>query len=389
MKKVRIAFVGAGGYAGTCLKALLDDVPKAMYTLAGVADPYIEQASLYRYFVDNHIPAYNTVDALLDNAGADAVYIASPVAYHTRQCLLAIKHRCAVFCEKPLAPRMEDVLRLQRAHATSRLPFGVGFQWSFLPAFIRAKQDIINGVYGRPVMLKSLVAWQRNKDYYATSTWKGRIRDAEGNWIMDSVATNAAAHHLHNIFFMLGDELDAAAMPVSAKASLRRANPIESFDTCSIMGAFDSGARFLYLATHSADSNIQPMLSYTFEKGQIDLDMNVPQPVLRGMAGGRTIEYGRARGPHEERIKLISFLEACAGGQTMLSGIRSVIPYTRVTNALFETARIRPFPSQSIMRTDPQAGCFVKGLGELFLQCFKSGKPPANENAEWEDTVLF
>jgi hypothetical protein len=64
--------------------------------------------------------------------------------------------------------------------------------------------------------------------YYQRSFWSGRIKDDNGNWILDSVASNATAHYIHNMFYVLGNEVDKSAVPVEVAAELYRANNIEN-----------------------------------------------------------------------------------------------------------------------------------------------------------------
>lgn len=77
----------------------------------------------------------------------------------------------------------------------------IGYQWAYSTAIQSLKTDIMNGVFGKAVRLKTLVLWPRNKKYYARS-WAGKVKDEEGRWVLDSVAANATAHYLQNMFFL-------------------------------------------------------------------------------------------------------------------------------------------------------------------------------------------
>ena len=192
------------------------------------------------------------------------VLIASPIHMHREQCILAMQHGAHVLCEKPLAPIVQDALAIRDAAAKYNKKLGVGFQMSFCDPIQNLKKDIRAGLLGAPRSLRSYVSWQRFDSYY-NSPWKGRVRDAQGHWILDSILTNATAHYLHNTFFVLGSEQDSAAMPQSLRVELYNGKGIETFDTAFVQGEFAGGSDFFIAVTHSGDRNIDPVLRYEFE----------------------------------------------------------------------------------------------------------------------------
>ena len=180
-----------------------------------------------------------------------------------------------------------DALEQERKRLDRQL--GVGFQWSFSQTMGRLKEDILAGVYGRPKMLKTFISWPRALSYYGSSTWKGRVRDGKGGYILDSIVTNAAAHYLHNIFFLLGSTMETAAYPERVEAELYRAKQIESFDTCILRGCA-GGGRFLYVASHATQLNLEPSFCYEFEKGAVVFNQDAQDNCVTGrLSDGRTI----------------------------------------------------------------------------------------------------
>ena len=55
----------------------------------------------------------------------------------------------AVYCEKPLAESVSSARSIARAVAASGSPFGMVFQYRFVPAILRAKQLVDEGRLGR------------------------------------------------------------------------------------------------------------------------------------------------------------------------------------------------------------------------------------------------
>lgn len=383
MEPIKVAFAGAGGYADTCLGLLLNDIPQEEYKLVGIADPFASRAPRFPFFKEKKIPLYDTVEDLFAEQTVDALYIASPIPFHRRQCEAALAHGCAVLCEKPLTARYEDAMDLRSLSAQYGRPLGVGFQWSFAPSVLRAKQDILSGVYGRAVTLKALISWPRFDDYYNNSKWKGRITDADGNPVFDSVVTNATAHYLHNIFFMMGPRIDRSELPAQVWGSVYRAKPIESFDTCFLKGKFPNGADFLFLSTHSGDDNIHPIVEYTFEKGVIRIDENDATPCVRGYVDGKEICYGDVSTPEVNSYKIKALLACVRDGSPLTCPVDAVLPHQAVCTAIFDQLAVREFPKNLVYHTSNPDGRFVNGLCRDLRTCFAAGQTPGEAGCGW------
>ena len=52
---------------------------------------------------------YTNLEQLLKDDVVDAMYIASPNAYHAKQAILCLNHQKHVLCEKPLASNLKEV----------------------------------------------------------------------------------------------------------------------------------------------------------------------------------------------------------------------------------------------------------------------------------------
>lgn len=380
---IKIAFAGAGGYADYCLGLLLDFVPQEDYELVGIADPYARKAPRANFFQEQGIPLYDTVEELFDAQKVDALYVASPITFHKDQCEAALDHGCAILCEKPLTACYRDTLSLREKWLQSRVPFGVGFQWSYAPAILQAKKDILAGRYGRAVALKAYISWQRFDSYYTDSSWKGRITDVGGNLVNDSVVTNATAHYLHNLFFMMGETLDQSAMPLQVKGSVYRAKPIESFDTCFLKGTLPGGAEFLFLSTHSGDRNTDPVVEYHFEKGVIRIDANDRIPQVRGCIDGEEIQYGSVSNPENDSEKVKAFIAAVKDGAALTCPIDAVLPHQTVCDAVFRQLAVQSFPQELLVRTADPAGWFVKDLCRDLERCFETLQTPFEAGCGW------
>lgn len=208
---IGLLLVGLGGYGGYCYQLLKNYVPDSRYTLCGIVDPVAEKAPLYQEIKEKGIPVFPDTEAFFRQGRADLVLIASPIPYHCQQTVSCLEHGAHVLCEKPIAATVQDCERMRQAARQTGKLLAVGFQWSFSNAVLQAKKEIMEGLYGKPLRLKAYISWKRYDEYYQNG-WKGCVADAQGRWILDTVASNATAHYLHNLYFMLGDRLDSSAM---------------------------------------------------------------------------------------------------------------------------------------------------------------------------------
>ena len=79
--------------------------------------------------------------------------------------------------------------------------------------------------------------------------------------VYDSVVSNATAHYIQNILFLLGETMEASASLRNTHVEAYRANDIESFDTCVISSEVGE-AHVYYAASHSVNYLINPVMRY-------------------------------------------------------------------------------------------------------------------------------
>lgn len=87
-------------------------------------------------------------------------------------------------------------------------------------------------------------------------------------WLLDSVASNAAAHYLHNILFLTGNEMEISADPIKIEAEVYRANPIEMFDTCALRIRTADDAELLFYAAHAVPKKQERVPEFIIEGEQ-------------------------------------------------------------------------------------------------------------------------
>lgn len=343
MKKVKMAISGIGGYGDYCLGLMERFVDPESCELVAAIDPFYEKAPRAEKLREAGVPLFRDLEEFYAENSCELLLIASPIHLHKQQCLTAFAHGSNVLCEKPLAPILQDAHEIDEAARKAGVKLGVGFQMSFCRPIQELKRDILSGLLGKPLMLKSYVSWQRYDSYY-NSPWKGRLRDRNGNLVLDSIITNATAHYLHNTCFVLGEDMTSAQMPVSLSAELYNGKGIQTFDTAFLRGSFADGCQFYLAVTHSGDRNIDPVLRYEFENAVVTASGNDDSAeIIATFRDGTTKNYGAALGEYHVAEKIRSMIAATADPEKAVAcTAQTILPQLTVCNAIVEYGRSPP-----------------------------------------------
>ena len=384
VKPVDVVLVGASGYGGYYIGQFRED-PDMGATIRAVVDPFVSSSPHLPWLREQGIPVFDRLEDFYDSGGrAELVVISSPIQFHRGQAEAAMEHGAAVLCEKPICACAADAVALREIWERTGVPFGVGFQWSFSVTMETLKRDILAGMFGKPLALKTIVSWPRGDAYFDPRGWKSKRTDKDGEAINDSIVMNATAHYLHNMLFLLGAEMDTAACPETVSGSLYRARDIETFDTCFLRGSFADGCTLLFCASHVAERRIDPRFEYRFEKGTVFFDENT-DGVVRAVFRDQSVKaYGEPQSDAEIRRKLLAMVDAARTGKRPMCGIGAALPHLRVCDALLRGMDIAAFPTELIaIRTAEPAGLYVKGLDKAMESFYRTTQPPGESSTSW------
>lgn len=368
---VKILLAGIGGYASLFVNALLD-TDRTDVELVGCADPFPDSCPRLAQLRQKSIPVFPDMESFFAaGLSADLCVIGSPIHFHARQIQYALSKGCHVLCEKPLCGDASDIPSLLNARNLAGRHVSIGYQWSCSQAILSLKRDVLDGLFGAPVLLKTLVLWPCKRDYYERgSKWAGRLRAPDGSLILDSIANNAGAHYLHNMLFLLGESMDRSAMPEKLTAVLGRAHPIENYDTASIEMVMSGGTRLLYLGSHASIEAHNPTFRYEFEKAVVE--MKPEDKIIRAAFKDGTVkEYGN---PFADKERKLWMAVECAKNPSEKPScpLEAAIPHTRCI-ALAQEFPIQDFPKERIKETAEGDGIGVSGLYGEFLRAYEDG----------------
>ena len=369
MKKTSILCVGIGGYANTYLSSVLKQ-ENPDFEIVGMVEVAPERCPFYPQLRDMGVPLYASMEDFYREKTADLAIITTPIHLHTRQILCALENGSNVMCEKPLSGvSADEQLIAVKSEETGKFVI-IGYQWSYSQAITDLKEDIMQGLYGAPLFLKSLILWPRGNSYFTRGTgWAGKRTLADGTVVNDSVASNATAHYIHNMLYVTGGAVGKSSEVVSLQADLVRLNKIENFDTLTARMELDNGAKAIYIASHATRDNVDPVLEYRFEKGTVTYG-NGQTDIIGTFADGTVKNYGD---PYLNTNNKVYEAIAQARGEsfTPRCGVKAAAAQVRCIEKLQENP-IRDF-RQEYVRTKEDF-LYVEGLDALLLKCFEEEK---------------
>jgi predicted dehydrogenase len=177
------------------------------------------------------VPGWTMLDAALAQAGADAVYVATPVFLHAPQtitCLRAGKH---VLCEKPMALHYAEACSMQRAAEETARTLGIAYYRRMYPKVNRAKELIAAGAIGLPVFAEATSHdWFHPDD--SLRSWLLDPKHAGGGPLYD-----IASHRIDLMNYLFGK-------PQRATGQLSTlVHPGEVEDNATVLIEYESGMR--------------------------------------------------------------------------------------------------------------------------------------------------
>ncbi len=145
METIRWGIVGAGNIAGR-FAADFAHVPNG--SVVAVASRSMDRATAFARRLE--IPrAYDSYEALCEDPGIDAVYVATPHSRHAADATMALRGGKAVLCEKPITTTPDEA-RALFAVAEATGGYLMEAMWTyFLPAIKQAQAWVEEGRVGR------------------------------------------------------------------------------------------------------------------------------------------------------------------------------------------------------------------------------------------------
>ncbi len=181
MKKWRVGIIGVGGiFKGSHIGEYLDDERLEVVALCDIIE---ERATEIR---DKHFPnaaVYTDFNELLKDETIDSVDICTPNYLHSIIAVAAFKAGKHVFCEKPDAVNVEEVLKMNRAAEKAGKTLMIMRNNRFSPASQYAKKYIESGAMGE--IYCGRCGWQRRRGIPGKGGWFTTKAQSGGGPLID------------------------------------------------------------------------------------------------------------------------------------------------------------------------------------------------------------
>lgn len=185
------------------------------------------------------VPAFYSLDDLLEQGDCDAVSILTPSGMHAEHSIAAANAGKHVMVEKPMALRLDDADAMIRACDRAGVKLFVVKQNRFNVPVVKAREALEAGRFGDLILGTVRVRWSRDQSYYDQDAWRG-------TWAQDGgVLSNQASHHVDLLEWFFGDVISVHARAMTALVD------VETEDTAIATLKFANGALGIIEATNA------------------------------------------------------------------------------------------------------------------------------------------
>ncbi|RLL40707.1 gfo/Idh/MocA family oxidoreductase [Oceanobacillus piezotolerans] len=208
------------------------------------------------------VPFYTDYHEMLANETLDCVHICLPHHLHYPATKACVEHGVHVLQEKPLARNAEEGMNLVDLEDQYKdVKICICFQNRLNETFVKLKEIVDSGEFGKVTGLKGLVTWFRPKSYYDEKPWRGIMRQAGGG-----VMINQSIHTL-DLMQLIGGEIDTIRGSIDNLFDYG----YEVEDTAAANIQFKNGATGLFFATVTNATNSSVEFQVILEKGKLTI----------------------------------------------------------------------------------------------------------------------
>ncbi len=140
--------------------------------------------------------------AAVEAPDVDAVWVTAPNMMHVEMVEAAAAAGKAVFCEKPVGGRPEDVARARAATDAAGVLTGVGYNYRWAPLVQHARELIASGALGRITHYRGRFFSMYGSDPMGLLSWRFRLE--EGGY---GTSSDLLSHSVDLAHFLLGGTL--------------------------------------------------------------------------------------------------------------------------------------------------------------------------------------
>ncbi len=384
MEKAKVALVGVSGFGSIHYGDIMRAVNAGRVEIACATvinqDEEAEKCATLRRCGCSLFTSAN--DMFREFAGkVDVCFLPVGIGLHAPMSIAALRSGMNVMLEKPLTGTVQEADEIIAACQETGHFVAVGYQHMYQPQAHDMKCAILSGRIGSLKTVRGIGLWPRGRLYYTRNNWAGKLRTSTG-WILDSPVNNALAHYLNLVCYLGGSSQDEMVDLNTLEAGLYRANPeIESFDTAFLKMKSAQGVDMLFVASHVALTNLEPVIEAIGETGSIRWTQE-SYTIRRRDGSMETVTM-----PSQEQIRdniMDAVLKRVADKKALVFTPRRAKLVTSIVNAAHASAPIVPVPSAQVSlvpgKIDGDSRCVWNGLDDIIRRCYDEIRMPTSSD---------
>ncbi len=204
-KPIKVGLIGRDGH----VDMLFGSLPKLEgVTLEAFAKSRPEEDASWVRKQKEFVPGariYSDFRQMLDKERLDVVTVCLPYYRNAEASTEAARRGIHIFSEKPVATTLEDLDRLEQAVRENHVQISAMFALRAEPAFQAARQAVLDGLIGRPLMVSGQKSYKfgtvrpwfykERRTYGGTIPWVGIHAIDFMRWVSGVEFVKVAAHH--------------------------------------------------------------------------------------------------------------------------------------------------------------------------------------------------
>jgi predicted dehydrogenase len=255
MQKPRIinwGIIGLGKIANKFAQDL-QKVPNSRLYAVASRDPKKATHFAKKYHAE---VSYDSYDALAEDPNIDAVYIATPHAFHKEHSIRCLNHKKAVLCEKPFAMNASEVDEMITCAAANHTLLMEAMWTYFLPHYQFTLKHIQEATFGKIMKIEADFGFQPDIDMtsrvFKKSLGGGSLLDIGIYPIFAALSTLGDPIHIESKATFFENEVDASCLMLFSypngveahlKSTLLKNTPTEAIFYCE-SGTIKINSRF-------------------------------------------------------------------------------------------------------------------------------------------------
>ncbi len=336
--KIRFGIIGCG-YIGNRHAEHITAHPEAELVAAFDIKPEKTEALCKKY---NAIQS-SSLSELLSRNDIDIVNVCTPNGLHFECAKEALANSKNVIVEKPMALRKAECEDLVHLALRKNKQLFVVKQNRFNPPVQAVKQLISEKKLGEIYYVVTNCFWNRNKEYYLKSDWKGK-KDLDGGTLYTQFS-----HFVDILYYLFGD-IDISSISGIAK-NVNHGDLIEFEDTGSFTFKFKNGALGCFNYTTAAyEKNMEGSFTIFAENGTIkiggqylntlDYQRTNGIDITNLPASGPANDYGFYQGSMSNHDKIIhNVVETLNGRESIMTNAMEGMKVVEIIESVYNSVK--------------------------------------------------